>query len=180
MRIYTRTGDSGQTGLIGGKRVQKDHLRVEAYGSVDELNAHLGIIQALLQPSKNFSNIQEIVVTIQKDLFDMGAELANPKPKTQRIEANHIANLEKLIDTHESKLSSLKHFILPGGSYLGASLHAARTVCRRAERRTMTLSRKGKVNPEIIRYLNRLSDLLFVLARYVNQQSRQPEIEWKK
>jgi cob(I)alamin adenosyltransferase len=168
-RIYTRTGDDGTTGLIGGKRVPKDSLRVEACGSLDELNALIGVVLSQTLPEP----VDRILQTVQQHLFIIGAELATPDENERQnagIGDGTVRSLENEIDRMEEKLPPLRQFILPGGSLAGAELHMARTVARRAERHCVSLSRLEKVNPKILRYLNRLSDLCFVLARYVNQQ----------
>lgn len=176
-RIYTKTGDGGTTGLIGGKRVSKDALRIEAYGAIDELNAVLGVACAHPLPER----VRGILRGIQDDLFSVGANLALPAGTEHSsfhvpyIVEDQITRLEREIDGCQETLQPLKRFILPGGSVPGALLHLARTVARRAERRCVTLARAEEADPRIIRYLNRLSDLCFVLARYVNQQGSQPE-----
>ena len=176
MKIYTKTGDSGETGLFGGGRVPKDHLRVRAYGEVDELNATLGFA-ATLEPAAFESSLLQ---AIQRDLFTMGAELATPDSSKlrERLEAAHVGALEKVIDRHEARLTPLKNFILPGGAPKAAALHVARTVCRRAERAVVGLKHEQPINDSIIHYLNRLSDLLFVLARAVNAQTGHADITW--
>jgi cob(I)alamin adenosyltransferase len=188
MKIYTKTGDTGDTGLFGGPRVSKDDLRIEAYGTVDELNAVLGLARTHFAgdgKEKTVAEIDNLLVNIQHTLFDLGSELATPDPKsrgTNFVSAKQIETLEQAIDRFESQLPPLKNFILPGGSKGAAWLHLARTVCRRAERRVVTLSQRepGKLSPEILIYLNRLSDLLFVLARAANQASGHPDVAWKK
>ena len=181
MKIYTRTGDSGDTGLFGGARVRKDHARIEAYGTIDELNAVLGMVRSQELPPE----LSTLLETFQNDLFTLGAELATPAPGEHdmpRVAENDVARLEKQIDHFESLLPALKQFILPSGSSAGTALHVARAVCRRAERRVATLQAAGTevVSATILVYLNRLSDLLFVLARFANQQAGQPEIPWQK
>ncbi len=176
MKIYTKTGDAGETGLFGGGRVPKDHARVRAYGEVDELNAWIGFAIAIHLPTFE-SNVLEV---IQRDLFSIGAELATPDAAKLRtaLDAATVGALERVIDSYDPKLKPLKNFILPGGSPKAAALHVARTVCRRAERAVVTLARSHPVNPPIIQYLNRLSDLLFVLARAVNMQTGHDDIPW--
>ncbi|MFP6618474.1 MAG: cob(I)yrinic acid a,c-diamide adenosyltransferase [Pirellulaceae bacterium] len=181
MKIYTRTGDTGDTGLFGGPRVRKDHARIEAYGTIDELNAVLGMVRSQ-QLTPELSTLLE---TFQNDLFTLGAELATPDPgqhELPRVAENDVARLEKQIDHFEALLPPLKQFILPSGSSAGTTLHVARAVCRRAERRVVTLQETATeaVSTTILVYLNRLSDLLFVLARFANQQAGQPEIPWEK
>lgn len=173
-KIYTRTGDDGTTGLIGGRRVSKDSPRVEACGSMDELNALLGTARSHRLPE----TMDRMLERLQRDLFSIGTELASPegaeRPRRHIREAD-VRALEEAIDSFEAGLQPLTRFILPGGSSAGASLHLARAVARRAERRCVALSRLENVHPLIISYLNRLSDLCFVLARYVNQLQSAPE-----
>jgi cob(I)alamin adenosyltransferase len=174
-RIYTRTGDNGTTGLIGGKRVSKDSPSIEACGSLDELNALLGIVRSHALPD----GIDGILQRIQDRLFTIGAELATPEgvePRKKGLGDEEVRILESQIDEFENKLPPLRQFILPGGMGAAAELHLARAVARRAERHCVSLSRLDKINPQILRYLNRLSDLCFVLARYVNQQRSAPEL----
>ncbi len=176
MKIYTKTGDGGETGLFGGGRVPKDDPRVRAYGDVDETNAAIGLAASLELPIFEVDSLQ----AIQRDLFAIGAELATPDPSKLRtaITADRVASLEKLIDQYETYLPPLKSFILPGGTRKAAAFHLARTICRRAERSVVTLARDTQINPLIIHYLNRLSDLLFMLARGCNKQTGVPDIEW--
>ena len=180
MKIYTRTGDLGETGLMGGVRVPKDHVRVAAYGEVDETNAVLGVVLAHSRVAK----LNDLLRGIQRDLFALGAELADVRPPDKARKAKAavtkalVTKLEKAIDAHERGLPPLRAFILPGGSKTGAYLHLARTVCRRAERSVVALARTTRVDPLAIVYLNRLSDLLFVLARYENAGAGEPEIPW--
>ena len=183
MKIYTKTGDGGETGLFGGGRIPKDSLRVAAYGEVDELNAALGVARALDPPE--FAD--PLLQTIQRDLFTVGAELATPHPDKLHkalsrsggaIGESDIAALEDAIDGHDARLEPLKNFILPGGTPKAATLHLARTVCRRAERAVVALSRREQISPAILRYLNRLSDLLFVLARAANAHAGRPDLKW--
>ncbi len=181
MKIYTRTGDTGETGLFDGTRVPKDHPRVAAYGDVDELNAVLGATRAFLEDRE----IADILTAIQRDLFAVGAQLADPKfgekkrkEKAQMTETR-VKELEVIIDRCEAELPPLKRFILPGGSGTGALLHLSRTVCRRAERRIVALKSQGIAVPAVlIMYMNRLSDLLFVLARLTNHRQQVEEIPW--
>lgn len=176
-RIYTRGGDKGETGFIGGKRVPKDDPRVEAYGAIDELNATLGAARALTAET----DLLEVFDRVQHRLFDLGAELASPKPAApSAITDAEVRVLEGIIDLYQETLPPLREFILPGGSGLSASLHLARTVCRRAERRVVSLARKETLNHEILRFLNRLSDLLFVLARVANARAGALDVTWKK
>ena len=181
MKIYTKTGDEGATGLFGGGRVQKDDPRVEAYGDVDELNAVLGLARAM----EPMPRIDEILVPMQRDLFSIGALLATPDlDKMEKhlskasIDDRRIADLERAIDQCEQELEPLKAFIVPGGSGKGAVLHVARTVCRRAERRVVHLQRDVEIPPLVVIYLNRLSDLLFMLARVANVRTGAGEVTW--
>ncbi len=178
MKIYTKTGDKGATSLFGGTRVAKDAHRIEAYGSVDELNSHIGLVRSLHPPA----DIDTLLETIQQDLFVLGADLATQQPKQRKsinvIESHHVEQLERAIDRLEASLTPLKQFILPGGSRLGAELHVARAVCRRAERRIVRLLRKGEIGTTPFVYINRLSDLLFVLARYANLLDGEEEVRW--
>jgi cob(I)alamin adenosyltransferase len=181
MKIYTKTGDMGSTGLFGGPRVSKDDDRIEAYGTVDELNAALGIARAAEMPA----DIDEQLSKIQSELFSIGAELATPDPDAFNVRIigdAHIARLEQEIDAHETTLQPLKHFILPAGSAAASYLHLARSICRRAERRVVTLVRRheASVSEELLIYLNRLGDLLFVLSRVVNSRSGVEEVKWIK
>ena len=178
VKIYTRTGDDGTTGLLGPGRVRKDDARVEAYGSVDELNAALGVARACDEEGW----LAEEIDAIQARLFQLGAELAATQPTalpSERIGDEDVTSLENLIDRLESDLPTLRNFILPGGSELGAALHHARTVCRRAERRLVSLQALATIEPRLVRYLNRLADLLFVMARWCNQRAGVPEQEWR-
>jgi cob(I)alamin adenosyltransferase len=180
VKIYTRTGDTGETGLYGGGRVAKDALRGEAYGAVDELNAALGMARAAGLPGQ----LDALGGRLQEELFDLGADLATPpdtsarKDKVVRVTAEQVERLEKEIDAHEQGLPPLETFILPGGSPAGAALHLARTVCRTAERRTVQLARSEEISAQVVPYLNRLSDLLFVLARAANAADGRPEHKW--
>ncbi|MEK6410784.1 MAG: cob(I)yrinic acid a,c-diamide adenosyltransferase [Acidobacteriota bacterium] len=171
-KVYTRTGDQGQTSLVGGERVSKASLRVDAYGDVDELNCVIGMVRAHIADKE----IDEVLGLIQNDLFTLGADLASPAEiDVPRIGESFIKNLEELADRFLAELEPLKEFILPGGSEAGAALHLARTVARRAERRAVALSETQQLNSETIVYLNRLSDLLFILARVVNHRAGVPE-----
>lgn len=180
VKIYTRGGDGGQTGLFGGGRVRKDHARVEAYGSVDELNAALGAARAAGLPE----DLDRLAEGIQGDLFVLGADLATPPDTAARSETiarlpeGAAAGLEGRIDACEEELEPLATFILPGGCPAGAALHLARTVCRRAERRLVALSGVETVSAEALPYLNRLSDLLFVMARLANARAGRSEKPW--
>jgi cob(I)alamin adenosyltransferase len=178
VKIYTRTGDTGETSLFSGDRARKNDPRVDAYGEVDELNAWLGLARA----SSLDAALSAEIVAIQRDLFALGAQLADPgdklAPRVTKavIGDDHILRLEQLIDRLEEQLPPLRRFILAGGTPAGAALHVARTVCRRAERRIVGLD--PPVDPVLLRYVNRLSDLLFVLARLVNHRGGVAEIEW--
>lgn len=180
MRIYTRTGDKGETALLGGRRVSKDHRRVAAYGDVDEICALLGVVKA----HSNQTPLNDLLQQVQRDLFAIGAQLADPKAAIgskkakAAVTAAHVERLEAAIDGREADLPALAAFILPGGSVPGSLLHLARTVCRRAERSIVSLARAHAVDPLLLAYLNRLSDLLFVLARHENQASAKPEDRW--
>ena len=181
MKIYTKTGDTGQTGLFGGGRVSKDDLRVEAYGDVDELNAVLGMARCV----EIMPRIDEVLVPIQRDLFAIGALLATPDRdrmashlEKARIDDARIAELEHAIDDGESELEPLHAFIIPGGTPKAAALHVARTVCRRAERHVVRLQHDVELPPIAIIYLNRLSDLLFTLARLANRRAGAGEVTW--
>lgn len=179
MKIYTRTGDAGQTGLFDGTRVSKADARVAAYGDVDELNAWLGLAKASLADT----SLADIVEQIQRDLFALGSRLADPAHRIAErvakaaVTEEDVARLERWIDTLEAELPPLRRFILAGGSPSGAALHVARTVCRRAERAIVGLGETA-VERDVLAYINRLSDLLFVLARAANRRAGVPEIEW--
>ena len=179
MKIYTRTGDDGTTGLLGPGRVPKSAPRVEAYGSVDELNAALGVARSLDAGGW----VTGELATLQGRLFSLGAELAAtataPLAKVDRIAQADVEVLEQIIDRLESELPPLVNFILPAGHVLAAQLHLARTVCRRAERRVVALAETAPVEPLLIQYLNRLADLLFVMARWCNRKAGAPEVEWR-
>ena len=179
MKIYTKFGDSGETALYGGTRLGKDELRIEAIGSVDELNAHIGYAQKLVGDA----DLSGLLARVQNHLFDVGADLATPEthPKAAefRIPVDFTTEMETAIDTLSAELPPLTNFILPGGCTAGAILHIARGVCRRGERCVVRLARETEINPEIIRSLNRLSDLLFVLARTVNFRANASEPLWK-
>lgn len=178
MKIYTTTGDQGETSLFGGKRVPKDALRIEAYGTVDELNSALGVARAW-KPAKD---LDDILGGLQNDLFVLGADLATPSEKqngsVERIQQEHITHLERTIDSIEARLKPLSSFIIPGGSHIAAQLHLARTICRRAERFVVKLSREERIEPQCSVFLNRVSDLLFVLARYANHVDGVEETPW--
>jgi cob(I)alamin adenosyltransferase len=180
LKIYTKTGDAGQTGLIDGSRVSKDDARVTAYGEVDELSATLGLARGhATDPA-----LRDLLHAIQKDLFALGAQLADPqarigtRKRKAAVSPAQVEALERAIDERDRTLPALQAFILPGGAPVAAFLHLARTVCRRAERAAVSLSRRESVDPLVIAYLNRLSDLLFVLAREANHRAGEAEERW--
>lgn len=180
MNIYTRTGDAGQTGVIGG-RVDKDDDRVEAYGTVDELNSFVGLAISYLNPEL-YKDMVEDLARIQHELFDCGSDLALFKSELRPYkvtEEMHLA-LEEKIDNYDAETSDITRFILPGGSQASAALHVCRTVCRRAERRVVTLARSQEINPHVRTYLNRLSDLFFTLARAANHREGVPDTEYER
>lgn len=183
MKIYTRKGDRGETSLFGGGRVPKDHRRVEAYGTVDELNSVLG--QALTLVTDDA--VRRRLGAVQHDLFALGAELSAPppadgrrRPETPGVPSGRVDEMEAWIDEAHEELAPLRAFVLPGGASAAAALHVARTVCRRAERAVTPLVREGGVDPEIVRYLNRLSDTLFAFARLENLRAGVDDVEWRK
>lgn len=177
MKIYTKKGDAGETSLFGGNKTKKSNVRISAYGTVDELNSTIGMVL-----SYSLSDLGiEILEQVQNDLFVVGATLATPDPEKSRIDQvgdSEIKGLETWIDKLEEDLPQLKSFILPGGGGAGSTLHFARTVCRRAERETVQLSESEEIPADAIIYMNRLSDLLFVLARYENRQQGEKETPW--
>ncbi len=177
MKIYTKTGDTGKTSLFGKARVDKDDIRIEAYGTVDELNSHLGLLLSDIKDTV----VSDLILQIQSKLFDIGSNLAadpeNNYPLPE-INAENTKVLEEAIDKMNVSLQPLKTFILPGGSWTNGQCHICRTVCRRSERRVVTLSKVADVKPEIIKYLNRLSDYLFVLSRYLLAKDGKEEIPW--
>lgn len=179
MKIYTKTGDSGQTSLIGGTRVDKDHIRLEAYGTVDELNAFLGL---LIDHITHNNSMKDSLCSIQNDLFTLNCYLAsedsNENRDLPRLDENKIEALEKAIDQMNRELSPLKQFILPGGNPVVSHCHIARCVCRRAERHSVALNKVTAVDPLALKYLNRLSDYLFVLARKLSAELKANEIAW--
>ncbi len=181
-RIYTKTGDSGTTGLFGGARVSKDHIRIETYGTVDELNAVIGIV--LASDNTLPSALREELTDISALLFTLGADLATPiEPPPvyaiPRIEEQHIQWLESMIDAYDTVLEPLKNFILPGGTVGAAHLHHARTVCRRAERMAVSLAQTDDIGAHAVKFLNRLSDYLFTAARYANYSAGLPDVAWR-
>jgi cob(I)alamin adenosyltransferase len=183
-RLYTRTGDRGQTGLFGGRRVAKDHVRVQAYGAIDELNSAIGVACTFVRQRRLIADLQ----SIQNELFNIGAELSSAQPVRKaarqtsafQLAAASVERLEELTDAYDAKAPPLTTFILPGGSAGAAQLHFARTVARRAERALVTLDRKERINPLVLAYLNRLCDLLFAMARYANRADRKRELLWTK
>ena len=183
-KVYTRTGDAGKTRLIGGEERWKDDARVEAYGTVDELNAEIGLCRELLKEQKEdqFSSLIRFLKSVQNELFNLGSRLAAAEDRDTKnlpqLSDDAISKLESEIDTVNESLSELTSFVLPGGSVINAQFHMARNVCRRAERRTVTLSRNETVVPENIRYLNRLSDALFVWSRWVSHILGDTENFW--
>ncbi len=182
MKIYTKTGDNGETGLFGGERVSKDSLRIEAYGTVDELNSFIGLALTEVKSKE----IIKLLKSIQHTLFVIGSDLAAPdneknkKFNIQRVDEESYKKLEEAIDIFNDKLDELKNFILPGGSKGAALLHAARTICRRAERRVVALQNGVTIGKNIVIFINRLSDLLFILARFENKCAGIPDIKWEK
>jgi cob(I)alamin adenosyltransferase len=185
VKIYTRTGDAGETGLFGGGRVSKNNVRVEAYGEVDELNAALGVILAVSRRQERLAWLDRLEL-IQEDLFAIGAHLAAPSAGSGEGAASHlpalpiprIAQMESWIDEADTELPPLRTFVLPGGTEIAAFLHLGRTVCRRAERRVITLAAESRVDGSILIYLNRLSDLLFTMARLANHHGGSRDVPW--
>ncbi len=182
-KIYTKTGDQGTTSLVNGERVPKSHLRLDCYGTVDELNSVLGVLLSHLQ-SHGFDGVSRFLTLTQNHLFNLGSQLACPDEKLSNqlpgITKDHILNIEKEIDALTQTLPPLKEFILPGGHLLSSQTHVARTVCRRAERICCTLAETETIPESLIPYLNRLNDYFFVLARYFNHQLGVAEVTWKK
>ena len=186
-KVYTRGGDKGLTSLVGGQRVPKDHVRIESYGTVDELNAAIGLIRTANQASPDGprQRLDGMLHRIQNDLFNVGADLATPPQSRwdnmRRIHEDDITRLETWIDELNEELEPLREFILPGGGYLGAFFHQARTICRRAERITVSLlDIETEVGHDVLRYLNRLSDYLFVAGRWASKQLGEPEFLWDR
>ncbi len=183
-KLYTRTGDRGETGLFGGRRVPKDHPRVAAYGTIDELNSVLGVASSFIRQR----SLVNLLQSVQNELFNIGAELASDRPVRRakdaagvfRLDAARTRRLEALIDDYDARVPPLRTFVLPAGTTAASLLHLARTVCRRAERAVVTLDRSERLNPHLIAYFNRLCDLLFVLARYLNKAARRRELVWRK
>jgi len=187
-KVYTRTGDKGETCLVGGKRVPKDSLRIEAYGTIDELNSVVGIARSFneekLQAGEAHRFLDVMLRQIQDELFDLGSELATPPEYFQkgmyRVGARQVEKMEQLIDECQKELAPLESFILPGGGKIAAHLHHCRTVCRRAERAILRLSRVEEIGEWPLKYFNRLGDLFFVLSRWVGKQSGEPEYLWQR
>ncbi len=183
-KIYTKSGDKGETSLFGGKKIIKDDLRIEAYGNVDELNSHIGVILAEVmgvQPLLGVRPLKQKLLRIQDELFVLGSDLATPlnvKIKIPRVSKSFVTRLEREIDTWQKDLPKLKKFILPDGSKVGSKLHLARSVARRAERSIVRLAHADNINCNDIMYVNRLSDWFFVMARYVNRIEKKKEVLW--
>src|SRR5215472_2762919 len=186
-RVYTRTGDKGMTALVGGSRVPKDDPRVDSYGAIDEVNAALGLARSFnaeAPPSAARDKLEAILQRLQNELFDLGSELATP-PESEyegmfKVSADDVRALEQLMDECQKDLEPLKTFVLPGGGPVSAFLHQARTVCRRVERGMLRLSREEDVGEFVLPYINRLSDLLFVLSRWIAKQSGEREYLWER
>jgi cob(I)alamin adenosyltransferase len=187
-RVYTRAGDKGDTALVGGRRVPKDSPRIEAYGTIDELNSIVGLARAFNAEQKKASQksrwLDEVLRRLQNELFDLGSELATPAESFYegmfRVGAEQVTALERLMDECQKELTPLKSFVLPGGGRVGGFLHQARTVCRRAERRVLELSRVEDIGEWPLKYVNRLSDLLFVLSRWVGKHLGETEYLWQR
>jgi cob(I)alamin adenosyltransferase len=185
-KVYTRTGDGGKTRLAGGQEVWKDSLRVEAYGTVDELSASIGIVRAFIESPKasHLTRLEEELRWVQNKLFDLGGLLATAPGQVfknmPQISEKDVLRLEKLMDACQGELPPLKEFILPGGGKIAALLHQARTICRRAERDCVRLAREETLEPMLVKFLNRLSDTLFVLARWISKHQGEPEFMWER
>lgn len=187
-RVYTRTGDKGNTALVGGRRVAKDSPRIESYGTIDELNSIIGLARAFnadrLDQGEAHRYLDEVLAKIQDELFDLGSELATPEDAAYagmyRVGAAEVKRIEEIIDHCQKDLAPLQSFILPGGGKIGAFLHQCRTVCRRAEREILRLSRAEDLSEWPLKYVNRLSDLLFVLARWVAKHGGEKEVLWQR
>jgi len=179
MKIYTRTGDEGLTGVIGG-RVSKDDIRVETYGTIDELNSFVGVAANLASEHNKYADLLEQLLVIQHELFDCGSDLAYMRKdeRNEKVQAEMTEQLEAWIDQYQNEASALRRFILPGGSLLSSYLHVCRTVCRRAERLVVTMARTEEINVEVRRYLNRLSDYFFTIARMVNARGGVSDVEY--
>ena len=184
--VYTRTGDKGETALVGGKRVPKDSPRIEAYGTIDELNSVIGLARAFNAEKRGAANrfLDEVLAKIQDELFDLGSELATPEEAAYagmyRVGEPEVKRIEQLIDRCQKDLRPLKSFVLPGGGKIGAFLHQCRTVCRRAERKILRLSRAEELSEWPLKYVNRLSDLFFVLSRWIGKQTGEQEYLWQR
>jgi cob(I)alamin adenosyltransferase len=185
-RIYTKAGDGGETRLVGGQKVAKDSLRIEAYGTVDELSSCLGLARAALETAPvpaGARELDDVIKRVQNELFNLGSDLAtlpeDRHPKQPLIEARHVAALEREIDAWNESLPELRSFVLPGGGWVASSLHVARTVCRRAERLVVALRAAEPVGAEVLPYLNRLSDALFVMSRHATRLYDEPEPLWE-
>ena len=181
MKLYTKTGDKGKTGLFGGQRVPKDSLRLETYGTIDELNSVVGIVRTYTEQQE----LDDMYKRIQHELFNLGSDLATPfgskfEDKVNRIKEFHVLELEKNIDELQAGAPEFRNFILPGGSKAGAYLHLARTVCRRAERHCVTLQNNENIGTWAQKYLNRLSDFFFIASRYANMKDGVADVEWEK
>jgi len=179
LKIYTRTGDKGETGLFGAGRVSKASSRIDAYGDIDETNSHIGLVRSFAKDKK----ITKILQSIQEDLFVLGSDLATPLESPARknirtITGQDVKRLENIIDEIEEKNKPLRNFVIPAGSNTASLLHVARTICRRAERKVVALKEKERINEQCLIYLNRLADLLFVLARFANKLSKIKDVEW--
>jgi len=187
-RVYTRTGDKGETGLVGGKRVPKDSPRIEAYGTIDELNSIVGLARVFneekLSEGEAYRFLDSVLRQIEDELFDLGSELATPpdffKEGMYRVGEREVKKLEQVMDECQKELEPLKSFVLPGGGRIGAYLHQCRTVCRRAEREILRLSRVEELNEWSLKYVNRLSDLFFVLSRWISKQTGEAEYLWQR
>jgi cob(I)alamin adenosyltransferase len=187
-RVYTRAGDKGETALVGGKRVPKDSPRIEAYGTIDELNSIVGLARAFNEEKINAGDVHRfldmVLREIQDELFDLGSELATPPDFFQegmyRVGEREVKRIEQLIDECQKDLEPLKSFVLPGGGKIGAYLHQCRTVCRRAEREILRLSRVEEMSEWPLKYVNRLSDLFFVLSRWISKQTGEAEYLWRR
>jgi cob(I)alamin adenosyltransferase len=181
-RVYTRQGDGGDTALAGGQRVPKDGARIGAYGTVDELNSFIGVARASIAEMPKLAALDAILLRVQHELFNLGSILAtlpeDVHPKQARVTEADVAQLEREMDEMGAELPALRSFVLPGGCRLNAELHVCRTVCRRAERELVALSRAEKIPPETVRYLNRLSDALFVWSRWASHKAGAPEVLW--
>jgi cob(I)alamin adenosyltransferase len=187
-RVYTRAGDKGETGLVGGKRVPKDSPRIEAYGTIDELNSIVGLARVFneekLSEGEAHRFLDSVLRQIEDELFDLGSELATPpdffKEGMYRVGEREVRKLEEVMDECQKELEPLKSFVLPGGGRIGAYLHQCRTVCRRAEREILRLSRVEELNEWLLKYVNRLSDLFFVLSRWISKQTGEAEYLWQR